>query len=131
MSPERATATADDDSTASEQPVVEVAIERIDGAARSARADWLAVEEPLEIRLVHGRVNARKRTSLTVTMRTPGNDIELAVGFLSAEGVVRGLEDIQGAESCGPARWQRAGELDGGRAARGPSSSHDLCARGL
>ena len=103
MNPERATVRADTDGpTAFEQRVVEVAIERIDGTARSPQPDLLAVEEPLEIRLVHGTANARKRQSLTVTMRTPGNDLELAVGFLFAEGVVRGTEDIQRAESCGP-----------------------------
>jgi len=102
MSPERATATADDDSTASEQPVVEVAIERIDGAARSARADWLAVEEPLEIRLVHGRVNARKRTSLTVTMRTPGNDIELAVGSCSPRELCAASRTFKGPRVAAP-----------------------------
>jgi FdhD protein len=103
MSPERATAAAGTGyPTAFEQGVVEVAIERIDGTVRSPHADLLAVEEPLEIRLGHGMANARKRHSRTVTMRTPGNDLELAVGFLFAEGVVRGTEDIQRAESCGP-----------------------------
>lgn len=51
-----------------------------------ARADVLAGEEPLEIR-VGGR-------SFSVTMRTPGDDFDLAVGFLHGEGVVRSWEDV-------------------------------------
>jgi hypothetical protein len=61
----------------------------------------LAVEEPLEIRLEYGAGRARTRRSITVTMRTPGSDVELAVGFLFAEGLVRRPEDIEGAASCG------------------------------
>jgi FdhD protein len=51
-----------------------------------ARQDDLAAEEPLEI-----RVNGRP---LTVTMRTPGNDIDLAAGFLFTEGIVERPEQI-------------------------------------
>ncbi|OLT20252.1 sufurtransferase FdhD [Ornithinimicrobium sp. CNJ-824] len=56
-----------------------------DGAVRE-RADTLAGEEPLEVR-VGGR-------PLSVTMRTPGSDFDLAVGFLHGEGVVRGWDDV-------------------------------------
>ncbi|MDO5700812.1 MAG: formate dehydrogenase accessory sulfurtransferase FdhD [Bowdeniella nasicola] len=56
------------------------------------RADVLAVEEPLEIR-VGGR-------SLTTTMRTPGHDIELVHGFLFAEGIIRSREDIREVRYC-------------------------------
>lgn len=56
-----------------------------DGRER-ARADVLAGEEPLEIR-VGGR-------PLSVTMRTPGNDFDLAVGFLHGEGVVASWDDV-------------------------------------
>ncbi len=57
-----------------------------------ARADMLAVEEPLGIR-VDGE-------ALTMTMRTPGDDIELAAGFLVSEAVVRSPGDITGIRLC-------------------------------
>jgi len=85
-----------------EQRVVEVSVQRIDGTASSCGRDVLAVEEPLEIRLDYGAGASRTRRSITVTMRTPGCDVELAVGFLFAEGLVRRREDIERAESCGP-----------------------------
>ncbi|WP_375385669.1 formate dehydrogenase accessory sulfurtransferase FdhD [uncultured Microbacterium sp.] len=63
------------------------------GAEASRRADTLAVEEPLEIR-VGG-------LSLAVTMRTPGNDVELAAGFLVSEGVISAGEQFRSAIHCG------------------------------
>ncbi|WP_420099776.1 formate dehydrogenase accessory sulfurtransferase FdhD [Corynebacterium sp.] len=56
------------------------------------RADTLAVEEPLQIR-VDG-------TDLTTTMRTPGHDVELAHGLLHAEGVITSVEDVVTARYC-------------------------------
>src|SRR6185295_17765385 len=67
---------------------------RVEGDLGEARSDALASEEPLEIRLVWGPEEARERTTVAVTMRTPGADAELAVGFLFAEGVIRRREDI-------------------------------------
>ena len=66
--------------------VKEVAVRRIAGAAERADSDALAAEEPLEIR-VDGR-------SIAVVMRTPGEDRELAAGFLSTEGMARSANDI-------------------------------------
>jgi len=60
--------------------------------ASGHRADLLATEEPLGIR-VDG-------TALTMTMRTPGDDIELAAGFLAGEGIVHGADDIGGIRIC-------------------------------
>ncbi len=56
------------------------------------RPDTLAVEEPLEIRL-DGR-------PLTVTMRTPGHDVELAHGFLLAEGIIGHRDDVLAVRYC-------------------------------
>jgi len=57
--------------------------------------DALAVEEPLEIRLIWSTGSQPDRVQrLAVTMRTPGHDAELAVGFLIGEGVIRQPEDI-------------------------------------
>jgi FdhD protein len=61
-------------------------------ATTDARADLLAVEEPLEIR-VGGQ-------PLTVTMRTPGHDIDLAAGFLAAEGVIGSAADLTRITMC-------------------------------
>jgi FdhD protein len=57
------------------------------GKGRS-RTDYLATEEPLEIRLTH------PPRSLAVTMRTPGADFELVAGFLYSEGVVQQRQDL-------------------------------------
>jgi FdhD protein len=58
----------------------------------TTRPDTLTVEEPLEL-----RVNG---TPLTVTMRTPGHDIELVHGFLMSEGLIRSADDIALARYC-------------------------------
>jgi FdhD protein len=61
--------------------------------------DLLAVEEPLEIQIALG--DAAWKT-LSITMRTPGHDSELATGFLFTEGIVASASDIRSVEPCGP-----------------------------
>ncbi|MGH7440255.1 MAG: formate dehydrogenase accessory sulfurtransferase FdhD [Polyangiaceae bacterium] len=60
--------------------------------------DELAVEEPLEIRLACAGWGDAERT-VAVTMRTPGNDAELAVGFLRTEGIIERATDVVAARS--------------------------------
>lgn len=57
--------------------------------------DDIAVEEPLEIRVFYGSKDEEISKNISVTMRTPGNDEELAVGFLFTEGIISSLRDIQ------------------------------------
>lgn len=93
----------------------------VSGGEVIEREDVLALEEPLEIRL--------GGYSVSVTMRTPGDDLDLAAGFLLTEGIVRSQEDVASIHHCGtddtdsamnivnvnprdprsvdPSRWQR------------------------
>jgi len=57
--------------------------------------DHLAVEEPLEIVLRFRRGSALVRKPISITMRTPGQDQELAVGFLYTEGILHGISSIE------------------------------------
>jgi len=68
------------------------AVERVSPNGRQRRVDALAAEEPLEL-----RVNGK---ALAVTMRTPGQDVELAHGFLLSEGVIGSAEDVSIARFC-------------------------------
>src|SRR5882762_9355458 len=68
------------------RPVREVAMQRLTGSAFSQDRDFLAAEEPLEIR-VEGH-------NIAVVMRTPGEDRELAAGFLVTEGLVHTAGDL-------------------------------------
>ena len=52
-------------------------------------SDQLAVEEPLQIQLLYGSSGNEQQKNISVTMRTPGNDEELAAGFLYTEGIIR------------------------------------------
>lgn len=56
--------------------------------------DVLVVEEPLEIRLTFGAEQARREIPLSITMRTPGDDIDLVCGFLLTEGIAHVFSDI-------------------------------------
>ena len=65
---------------------------RAKSAGSSARADWLAHEEPLEI-----RIGARR---FAVVMRTPGHDLELVRGLLFSEGIIDRAEDVAAIAHC-------------------------------
>lgn len=77
-----------------------VAIARWDGAFESLQ-DVVAVEEPLEIRLGYLSTRGPKQQSVSITMRTPGDDFSLAAGFLFSEGILRRPEDIKEIVWCG------------------------------
>jgi FdhD protein len=93
-------------------------IQRLDGSKARTQPDFVVVEEPLEIKLIIGPLPgqnsqtesvAKSETEsiaeslakspiekpLSITMRTPGNDINLAVGFLFSEGIIKSQQDLE------------------------------------
>ncbi|SDM41678.1 FdhD protein [Catalinimonas alkaloidigena] len=70
------------------------------GTHPSEEVDLLAVEEPLEIRLGHGPWEDRQQHRLSVTMRTPGHDFELALGFLFAEDIIQTYDQVHSLRYC-------------------------------
>lgn len=77
-------------------------VESIDDAI-AVTDDVVATEEPLEIRLeLDGADGKRVERSISITMRTPGSDEELAIGFLFSEGIIRRAQDVLLARPCGP-----------------------------
>jgi FdhD protein len=79
-----------------------VEISKVRDGIPETLADRVAVEEPLEIRLGYATPEGRATRSVSITMRTPGNDRELAAGFLYTEAIVSGAADIASIETCGP-----------------------------
>lgn len=114
-------------------------VEEVRGGVRRSRRDVVSVEEPLEIRLVHGSADDRREQSVAVTMRTPGHDLELALGFLRSEGIVSSHSQVVDAgpatdkAECNVVRVQlRPGvELDLGRLKRHfyTTSSCGVCSK--
>jgi FdhD protein len=74
-------------------------ITRVSAAGTASSSDAVSVEEPLEIRLSAPGID---EFTLTITMRTPGHDDELALGFLYTEGVIESLGDVAVVEHCRP-----------------------------
>jgi FdhD protein len=79
---------------------IELPITKVYADIGTNTADSLAIEEPLEIRLEYGPADNRKVQNVSVTMRTPGNDAELAAGFLFTEGIVKQARDIANVDHC-------------------------------
>jgi len=73
------------------RPILTVPVQKIEGDSSAPFQDLLAVEEPLEIRLQH----TLDDKSISITMRTPGNDSELAAGFLFSEGILHNAAEIR------------------------------------
>jgi FdhD protein len=66
----------------------------------SVHSDLVVVEEPLEIRLGYGDLDARQQKSISVTMRTPTHDFDLALGFLYSEGIIKSYHQILSIKYC-------------------------------
>ena len=80
---------------ATDGSILQTPVEKVAGRTSRQVLDSLAIEEPLEIQLTYGPSNSRQTRSISVTMRTPGNDFDLAAGFLMTEGVIRDANDVE------------------------------------
>ncbi|MFD0786833.1 formate dehydrogenase accessory sulfurtransferase FdhD [Micromonospora azadirachtae] len=78
--------------------VIRIDLDAVEGRTSVRRPDTIAAEEPLEIRV--GAAGPGRRRPLAVTMRTPGDDLDLALGFLLTEGLIRSTDDVQTAQLC-------------------------------
>lgn len=78
-----------------------VEISKVAADEMSAATDSVATEAPLEIQLTSKTATGSAAKSISITMRTPGNDEELAAGFLYTEGIIGSADDIASIERCG------------------------------
>jgi FdhD protein len=77
------------------QSTAHIKIKKINAGGQMEVDDELAVEEPLEIQLAWQDATGFVQKNISVTMRTPGNDAELAAGFLFTEGIIEHIDQIQ------------------------------------
>ena len=91
--------------------VAPVSIHRVDTGSVTNADDILVTEEPLEIRLGHGPLDDRKEFRLSVTMRTPGNDEELTLGFLLTEGIITDAAEVVRIVPCENVKEEERGNV--------------------
>jgi len=80
-----------------------IEISKVDGSRVTTRNDIVAVEEPLEIQLSSPSADGSAAKSVSITMRTPGDDHELALGFLFTEGIIQSADQVISVRHCGEA----------------------------
>jgi FdhD protein len=80
-----------------------IEISKVDGSRTTSTHDSVAVEEPLEIQLTSRSADGSAAKSVSITMRTPGDDHELALGFLFTEGIIQSADQVVSVRHCGQA----------------------------
>lgn len=78
-----------------------IEVDKVSGGHQATRRDEVAVEEPLEIQLCTAQASGAAAKSISITMRTPGHDAELALGFLFSEGIITNETWVASVEHCG------------------------------
>jgi len=80
--------------------VARVEVDVVTDGVGARATDRVSMEEPLQIRLVHGPAEARLETDVAVTMRTPGDDAALALGFLHTENIIGSASEVTSLEEA-------------------------------
>jgi FdhD protein len=96
-----------------ETRIAPVDIRRVTRSSSTHAGDTLAVEEPLEIRVAWGADGAAREKNISVTMRTPGDDFDLAAGFLFTEGVLGSAGEVESIRHWGSPNVVRIALRDG------------------
>ncbi|MFC0517481.1 formate dehydrogenase accessory sulfurtransferase FdhD [Mucilaginibacter angelicae] len=78
--------------------VIHIPVVKVNANQSAREEDSIAIEEPLEIKLEYGPAGQRELRNISVTMRTPGHDAELATGFLFTEGIIKNADEIKSAK---------------------------------
>lgn len=92
------------------RPAVKAAqITKVNNTQSFSESDILAVEEPLGIKVNYTLNNNPVQKNIAVTMRTPGNDFELALGFLYTEKIINSINDVDSVKYC---EGDRKSDLD-------------------
>ncbi|SEI77468.1 FdhD protein [Cyclobacterium xiamenense] len=81
------------------------------GSCTETLSDLVAVEEPLQIRLEFEKWGEWQEKDLVVTMRTPGHDFDLVMGFLYAEGIIQAEKDLLGMRYCQRVKPEEEGNV--------------------
>jgi FdhD protein len=84
-----------------EKATASVEVTRSRGGRLSREEDRVVVEEPLEIRAAWEEDGTPREKNIAVTMRTPGDDADLALGFLFTEGLIRAADEIESVRQWG------------------------------
>lgn len=92
-------------------PVAPITISRFEAGEVNPAEDILVSEEPLELRLGHGPLDDRQEFRLSVTMRTPGHDEELVLGFLFTEGLIAAPEEVVRVAYCEDVKPEERGHV--------------------
>jgi len=80
-----------------------VEIEKFGATQSGAANDEVAIEEPLEIQIFSASPDGAAAKSISITMRTPGDDNDLALGFLFTEGIISGIDQVKAVSHHGEA----------------------------
>lgn len=78
---------------------IRISLDRDRNGVTDTVQDLVIVEEPMELQISQGD---RLTRTISVTMRTPGQDFELALGYLQSEGVIKSAADVSDVRFCGP-----------------------------
>jgi FdhD protein len=98
-----------------DERIATVAVTRVNNGSTASGDDVLVVEEPLEIRAAWQWDGEQREKPISVTMRTPGDDYDLAAGFLFTEGLIRSANDIEAVRHWGSPNVVRVSLREGVR----------------